>query len=42
MGDNVQTGINSSINTGTIIGNNCFIGPGSIVKGEISPNSKIF
>lgn len=41
MGDNVQTGINSSINTGAIIGNNCFIGPNSIAKGEITSNSKI-
>jgi len=41
MGDNVQTGINSMMNVGTIIGNNVFIGPGTIVKGEIQPNSKI-
>ncbi len=39
MGDNVQTGINSTINIGTIIGNNVFIGPGAIVKGEIRPES---
>ena len=41
IGDNVQTGINASINTGTIIGNNTFIGPGAIIQGEIAPNSKI-
>jgi UDP-N-acetylglucosamine diphosphorylase/glucosamine-1-phosphate N-acetyltransferase len=41
MGDNVQTGINSMINTGTIIGNNVFIGPGTLVKGYIEPNSRI-
>ncbi len=41
MGDNVQTGINSMINIGTIIGNNVFIGLGAIVKGEISPNTQI-
>lgn len=41
MGDNVQTGINSSINIGTIIGNNCFIGPNALVTGEITSYSKI-
>jgi len=41
MGDNVQTGINSMMNVGTMIGNNVFIGPGSIVNGEIKPNAKI-
>jgi UDP-N-acetylglucosamine diphosphorylase/glucosamine-1-phosphate N-acetyltransferase len=41
MGDNVQTGINSSINIGTIIGDTVFIGPGATVKGEITPNTKI-
>ena len=41
MGDNVQTGINSMMNIGTTIGNDVFIGPGSIVAGEIQPYSKI-
>ena len=41
IGDNVQTGINSTINIGTTIGNNVFIGPGAIVKGEIRPESMI-
>ncbi|UCD13798.1 MAG: glucose-1-phosphate thymidylyltransferase, partial [Thermoplasmatales archaeon] len=41
MGDNVQTGINSMINVGSIIGNNVFIGPGAIAGGEIKPNTKI-
>lgn len=41
MGDNVQTGINSMMNTGSVIGNSCFIGPGAIVKGEIKSKSKI-
>jgi bifunctional UDP-N-acetylglucosamine pyrophosphorylase/glucosamine-1-phosphate N-acetyltransferase len=41
MGDNVQTGINSIINVGTMIGNNVFIGPGAITIGEIKPNTKI-
>jgi bifunctional UDP-N-acetylglucosamine pyrophosphorylase/glucosamine-1-phosphate N-acetyltransferase len=41
MGDNVQTGINSVINVGTMIGNNVFIGPGAIAKGEIRPDTKL-
>lgn len=42
MGDNVQTGINSMINTGTLMGNNVFVGPGAIVTGEIQPGAKIY
>jgi UDP-N-acetylglucosamine diphosphorylase/glucosamine-1-phosphate N-acetyltransferase len=42
MGDNVQTGINSIINVGTMIGNNVFIGLGAMAKGEIRPETKIF
>lgn len=41
MGDNVQTGINSVINVGTMIGNNVFIGLGAMAKGEIKSNTKI-
>lgn len=41
MGDNVQTGINSMIDVGTIIGNDVFIGPGAIARGEIKPNAII-
>jgi len=41
IGDDVQTGINSMLNTGSIIGNNVFIGPGAIAKGEIQPKSKV-
>lgn len=41
MGDNVQTGINSIINVGTMIGNNVFIGPGGFAKNEIKPFSRI-
>jgi bifunctional UDP-N-acetylglucosamine pyrophosphorylase/glucosamine-1-phosphate N-acetyltransferase len=41
MGDNVQTGINSVINVGTMIGNNVFIGLGAVVKGEITPKAMI-
>ena len=42
IGDNVQTGINTSINVGTVIGSNTFIGPGAVVTGVVAPNSKIF
>jgi bifunctional UDP-N-acetylglucosamine pyrophosphorylase/glucosamine-1-phosphate N-acetyltransferase len=41
MGDNVQTGINSMMNVGTMIGNDVFIGPGTVVAGEIKPNTKM-
>ncbi|MFH1101126.1 MAG: bifunctional sugar-1-phosphate nucleotidylyltransferase/acetyltransferase [Methanobacteriota archaeon] len=41
LGDNVQTGINATINIGSMIGNDVFIGPGSITKGEITPQAKI-
>jgi len=41
LGDNVETGINSSINTGTIIGNDTFIGPGAIVSDIVAPGSRI-
>jgi bifunctional UDP-N-acetylglucosamine pyrophosphorylase/glucosamine-1-phosphate N-acetyltransferase len=42
VGDHVQTGINTSINVGTMIGNNTFIGPGVVVKGIIVPDSRLF
>jgi bifunctional UDP-N-acetylglucosamine pyrophosphorylase/glucosamine-1-phosphate N-acetyltransferase len=42
IGDNVETGINTSINVGTVIGNNTFIGPGVVASGVILSNSKIF
>lgn len=42
IGDNVQTGINASINVGTMIGNNSFIGPGALAHGVIAPRSKVF
>ena len=41
LGDDVKTGINASIDVGTIIGENTFIGPGAVVKGVVAPNSKI-
>lgn len=42
LGDQVKTGINVSINTGTMIGNNTFVGPGAVVSGIINPESKVF
>jgi bifunctional UDP-N-acetylglucosamine pyrophosphorylase/glucosamine-1-phosphate N-acetyltransferase len=42
LGDNVQTGINSSINVGTLIGNDTLVGPGALAHGIIEPGSKIF
>lgn len=41
MGDNVKTGINSMLNVGTIIGQDTFIGPGTMADGEIAPKSMI-
>jgi UDP-N-acetylglucosamine diphosphorylase/glucosamine-1-phosphate N-acetyltransferase len=41
IGDNVETGINASINVGSVIGNNTFIGPGAVASGTIFPDSKI-
>ena len=42
IGDKVETGINASINVGSMIGNNTHIGPGAIASGIISPDSKIY
>jgi bifunctional UDP-N-acetylglucosamine pyrophosphorylase/glucosamine-1-phosphate N-acetyltransferase len=42
MGDGVETGINSSINVGTVIGSNSRIGPGTFVSGIIPPKSRVF
>jgi len=41
IGDNVQTGINATINIGSMIGNDVSIGPAGFVKGEIIPQAKI-
>jgi len=41
VGDNVQTGINSMINVGSLVGNNVFIGPGTLASGEIKSNARI-
>jgi len=42
MGDDVKTGINASIDVGTIIGEGSFIGIGALAKGTIAPGSRIF
>jgi bifunctional UDP-N-acetylglucosamine pyrophosphorylase/glucosamine-1-phosphate N-acetyltransferase len=41
IGDEVQTGINASINVGSLIGDHTFIGPGAVVSGVVLPNSVI-
>lgn len=42
MGDDVKTGINATIDAGSIIGEETFIGLGAVVKGTIAPRSKVF
>lgn len=42
MGDDVKTGINASIDVGSIIGEGTMIGMGAVVRGTIAPRSKIF
>ncbi|MFP4558873.1 MAG: bifunctional sugar-1-phosphate nucleotidylyltransferase/acetyltransferase [Archaeoglobaceae archaeon] len=42
LGDNVMTGINVSINIGTMIGNNVFLAPSTKVDGFIEPDSMVF
>ena len=41
VGDNVKTGINVSINVGTMVGNDVFIAPNAIVDGYVKPYSFI-
>ncbi len=41
IGDNVSTGINSSINAGTVIGENSKIWPGVVAGGSYEPFSRI-
>lgn len=41
MGDDVKTGINASIDSGTIIGEDSYIGPGALAGGFISSDSRI-
>src|SRR5206468_10554811 len=42
MGDDLKVGINASIDAGTIIGEESFLGPGSHARGNIAPRSRIF
>jgi NDP-sugar pyrophosphorylase family protein len=42
MGDDVKTGINASINVGTVIGEGSMIGLGATATGWIEPRSLIF
>jgi UDP-N-acetylglucosamine diphosphorylase/glucosamine-1-phosphate N-acetyltransferase len=42
IGDGVETGVNASINVGSIIGNNAIIGPGAVVSGIIAPGARVF
>lgn len=41
IGDRVETGINSCINIGCVIGNNTRIGPGALCSGVVAPDSII-
>jgi len=41
IGDRVETGVNVSINVGSIIGNNTVVGPGAVASGVIAPGSII-
>jgi UDP-N-acetylglucosamine diphosphorylase/glucosamine-1-phosphate N-acetyltransferase len=42
IGDGVETGINASINVGSMIGNNAIIGPGAVASGIIAPGARVF
>lgn len=41
LGDRVKTGINASLDVGTIVGEESFIGPGTLVRGSYGPRSRI-
>jgi bifunctional UDP-N-acetylglucosamine pyrophosphorylase/glucosamine-1-phosphate N-acetyltransferase len=41
IGDGVEVGINASINTGSVIGNNARIAPGAVVSGVFLPGARI-
>ena len=42
IGPGVKTGINCSIDPGTVISEDAFIGPGARVKGLIAPRARVF
>lgn len=42
IGDDVKTGINASIDVGTLIGEGAAIGPGALVRGSVAPGSRIY
>ncbi|MBI4289116.1 MAG: NTP transferase domain-containing protein [Chloroflexi bacterium] len=42
LGDSVQTGINASINVGSLVGSETFIGPGAVASGVIDRRSRLF
>ena len=41
IGDGVETGINATINVGSVIGADVRIGPGAVVSGVIRPGSRL-
>jgi len=41
LGDDVQTGINATLNVGTILGENSLVGPGRAVSGTWGPGSRL-
>lgn len=42
VGDRVKTGINVSIDVGTVIGEDTAVGPGAVVRGTVAPGSRIY
>jgi NDP-sugar pyrophosphorylase family protein len=42
IGDGVQTGINVSINEGSLIGDHAFIGPSAVARGIMPPKARVF
>ncbi len=42
MGDDVKTGINASLDVGCVVGENSFIGPGAVVRGNLAPRSRVY
>jgi UDP-N-acetylglucosamine diphosphorylase/glucosamine-1-phosphate N-acetyltransferase len=42
MGDDVKTGINATIDVGSVIGEGTMVGMGAVARGTIAPKSRIF